>query len=309
MLSKGKWLAILVIALVAVLAVAGCGKKEFPAPQQGSSQQNSNQQSGGSGAITAAGSTALQPLVDEAAKQYMEKNPGVRIVVNGGGSGNGLSQVFQGAVQIGNSDIFAEEKDGIDASQLVDHKVAVVGMAAVVNPDVKVDNLTQQQLIDIFTGKITNWKDVGGPDQKINIVNRPKGSGTRATFKKYALNGAEEAQGIAMEQDASGTVRKTIAETPGAIGYLALSYIDSSVRPLKIDGVEPTAANIVDNKYKVWAYEHMYTKGQPTGEVKKFLDFIMSDEVQKNLVTKMGYIPVTDMKVERDAQGNVTPKK
>ncbi|APC07560.1 phosphate ABC transporter substrate-binding protein PstS family protein [Neomoorella thermoacetica] len=309
MLSKGKWLAILVIALVAVLAVAGCGKKEFPAPQQGSSQQSSNQQSGGSGAITAAGSTALQPLVDEAAKQYMEKNPGVRIVVNGGGSGNGLSQVFQGAVQIGNSDIFAEEKDGIDASQLVDHKVAVVGMAAVVNPDVKVDNLTQQQLIDIFTGKITNWKDVGGPDQKINIVNRPKGSGTRATFKKYALNGAEEAQGIAMEQDASGTVRKTIAETPGAIGYLALSYIDSSVRPLKIDGVEPTAANIVNNKYKVWAYEHMYTKGQPTGEVKKFLDFIMSDEVQKNLVTKMGYIPVTDMKVERDAQGNVTPKK
>nr|WP_071542445.1 phosphate ABC transporter substrate-binding protein PstS family protein [Moorella thermoacetica] len=308
-MSKGKWLAILVIALVAVLAVAGCGKKEFPAPQQGSSQQSSNQQSGGSGAITAAGSTALQPLVDEAAKQYMEKNPGVRIVVNGGGSGNGLSQVFQGAVQIGNSDIFAEEKDGIDASQLVDHKVAVVGMAAVVNPDVKVDNLTQQQLIDIFTGKITNWKDVGGPDQKINIVNRPKGSGTRATFKKYALNGAEEAQGIAMEQDASGTVRKTIAETPGAIGYLALSYIDSSVRPLKIDGVEPTAANIVNNKYKVWAYEHMYTKGQPTGEVKKFLDFIMSDEVQKNLVTKMGYIPVTDMKVERDAQGNVTPKK
>ncbi|OIQ56991.1 phosphate-binding protein PstS 1 precursor [Moorella thermoacetica] len=310
MLRKGNWLAILVVALVAVLAVAGCGKKEFPAPQQGSSQQSGNQQqSGGSGTITAAGSTALQPLVDEAAKQYMEKNPGVRIVVNGGGSGNGLSQVFQGAVQIGNSDIFAEEKDGIDASQLVDHKVAVVGMAAVVNPEVKVDNLTQQQLIDIFTGKITNWKDVGGPDQKINIVNRPKGSGTRATFKKYALNGAEEAQGIAMEQDASGTVRKTIAETPGAIGYLALSYIDSSVRPLKIDGVEPTAANIVDNKYKVWAYEHMYTKGQPTGEVKKFLDFIMSDDVQKNLVTKMGYIPVTDMKVERDAQGNVTPKK
>lgn len=309
MLSKGKWLAILAVALVAVLAVAGCGKKELPPPQQGSSQQSGNQQSGGSGTITAAGSTALQPLVDEAAKQYMEKNPGARIVVNGGGSGNGLSQVFQGAVQIGNSDIFAEEKDGIDASQLVDHKVAVVGMAAVVNPDVKVDNLTQQQLIDIFTGKITNWKDVGGPDQKINIVNRPKGSGTRATFKKYALNGAEEAQGIAMEQDASGTVRKTIAETPGAIGYLALSYIDSSVRPLKIDGVEPTAANIVDNKYKVWAYEHMYTKGQPTGEVKKFLDFIMSDEVQKNLVTQMGYIPVTDMKVERDAQGNVTPKK
>ncbi|MDN5326728.1 MAG: phosphate transport system substrate-binding protein [Moorella sp. (in: firmicutes)] len=310
MLRKGNWLAILVVALVAVLAVTGCGKKDFPAPQQGSSQQSGNQQqSGGSGTITAAGSTALQPLVDEAAKQYMEKNPGARIVVNGGGSGNGLSQVFQGAVQIGNSDIFAEEKDGIDASQLVDHKVAVVGMAVIVNPDVKVDNLTQQQLIDIFTGKITNWKDVGGPDQKINIVNRPKGSGTRATFKKYALNGAEEAQGIAMEQDASGTVRKTIAETPGAIGYLALSYIDSSVRPLKIDGVEPTAANIVDNKYKVWAYEHMYTKGQPTGEVKKFLDFIMSDDVQKNLVTKMGYIPVTDMKVERDAQGNVTPKK
>lgn len=310
MLRKGKWLAILVTALVAVLVVAGCGKKEFPAPQQGGSQQSGSQQQGStSGTITAAGSTALQPLVDEAAKQYMQKNQGVRIVVNGGGSGNGLSQVFQGAIQIGNSDIFAEEKGGIDASQLVDHKVCVVGMAAVVNPGVNVDNLTQQQLIDIFTGKITNWKDVGGPDQKINIINRPKGSGTRATFQKYALNGAEEAQGIAMEQDASGTVRKTIADTPGAIGYLALSYIDNSVHALKIDGVEPTVANIADNKYKVWAYEHMYTKGQPTGEIKNFLDYMMSSDVQQNLVTKLGYIPITAMKVERDANGNVTPKK
>jgi len=300
------------MALVAVFIVAGCGKKELPAPQQGGSQQSGSQQQGGaSGTITAAGSTALQPLVDEAAKQYMQKNQGVRIVVNGGGSGNGLSQVFQGAVQIGNSDIFAEEKDGIDASQLVDHKVCVVGMAAVVNPNVKVDNLTNQQLIDIFTGKITNWKDVGGPDQKINIVNRPKGSGTRATFKKYALNGAEEAQGIAMEQDASGTVRKTIADTPGAIGYLALSYVDSSVRAINIDGVEPTVANITDNKYRVWAYEHMYTKGEPTGEIKKFLDYMRTDDVQQKLVTDptLGYIPITAMKVDRDAKGNVTPKK
>ncbi|WP_411503178.1 phosphate ABC transporter substrate-binding protein [Brevibacillus centrosporus] len=299
--------------------LAGCGSNNAapaPAPaQQPAAEQpatpapdaNSGSTTTSPGEpVTAVGSTALQPLVEQTAKDYMAKNQGVQIQVQGGGSGTGLSQVASGAATIGNSDIFAEEKSGIPANELVDHKVAVVGMAAAVSPKVKVDNLTKQQLIDIFTGKITNWKEVGGDDMKITLVNRPKSSGTRATFNKFAMDGKEEAEGIT--EDSSGTVRKIIAETPGAIGYLALSYFNDTVKALKLDGVEANAENIATNKYPVWAYEHMYTKGEPTGNAKAFLEYILSDEVQKKTITDLGFLPITDMKVERAAEGKVTQK-
>jgi len=289
-----KALAISLLAVM-VVAAAGCGGNN------GGKKAEEGQKSQISGTITASGSTALQPLAEKAAQQFSQKNPNAKVIVQGGGSGTGLTQVAQGAVQIGNSDIFAEEKSGINASDLVDHKVCVVGFATIVNKKVTLDNLTHQQLIDIFTGKITNWKDVGGPDLKIVIVNRPASSGTRATFKKYALNGAEEATGIGLQSDASGTVLKTVAETDGAVSYLALSYINGSVKALKLDGVEPTVANITSGKYPIWSYEHMYTKGQPTGLTKAFLDYMASDEV-KPLITQLGYIPNSDMKVSRSAK-------
>lgn len=296
MTKKPKFMVITVLCLAALFMLAGCG----------GNNSADNKTQGLSGNITAVGSTAIQPLAEQAATQFMAKNPNVKIVVQGGGSGTGLTQVSQGAADIGNSDIFAEEKSGIDASQLVDHQVAVVGMAAVVNPAIKIDNLTSQQLVDIFTGKITNWSSVGGPDQKIVLVNRPKASGTRATFKKYALGGAEEAAGI--EEDSSGTVRKIIKETPGAIGYLALSYLDGSVKVVNINGVEPNKDNIVTGKYPVWAYMHCYTKGKPSGAVEAFLSYMMTDDVQKTIVPQLGYIPGTEMKIVRDAAGNVKSK-
>lgn len=249
----------------------------------------------------------MQPLVERVAEQFTSKYPKAQVVVQGGGSGTGLSQVSGGGADIGNSDVFAEEKEGIDASQLVDHKVCVVGMACVVNPGVTVDSLTKLQLIDIFTGKVSNWKDVGGPDQEIVVIHRPKGSGTRATFKKFALDGTEESD-KGMEQDSSGAVKKIVAETPGAISYLALSYVDETIKAIAIDGVAPTVENIAEAKYPVWAYQHMYTKGEPTGLERAFLDYMLSAEVQDTLVPEMGYIPITQMKVERDAQGNVKPK-
>jgi phosphate transport system substrate-binding protein len=302
LLKKSKAPAVAALCLAALLLLAaGCGSGKDSKGAAGNAQQLS-------GNITAVGSTALQPLVEEAAKQFMAKNPNVKLVVQGGGSGTGLTQVAQGAATIGNSDIFAEEKSGVDASQLADHQVCVVGMAPVINPAINVDNLTKQQLVDVFTGKITNWKSVGGPDQKVVVVNRPASSGTRATFKKYALGGAEEVSGIGIEQDSSGTVRKIISETPGAVGYLALSYLDNSVRTVSIDGAAPTRENITAGKYPVWAYEHMYTKGQPAGAVKAFLDFMMSDDVQKTLVPQMGYIPSAEMKVARDAKGEIKNK-
>jgi phosphate transport system substrate-binding protein len=281
------------LLLVMVVVAAGCGG--------GAKKADEGQKAQISGSITASGSTALQPLAEKAAQQFGQKNPSAKVIVQGGGSGTGLTQVAQGAVQIGNSDIFAEEKSGINAAELVDHKVCVVGFATIANKKVTLDNLTHQQLIDIFTGKVTNWKEVGGPDMKVTIVNRPASSGTRATFKKYALKGAEEATGIGLQSDASGTVLKTVAETDGAVSYLALSYVNDSVKALKLDGVQATVENITSGKYPIWSYEHMYTKGQPTGLTKSFLDYMASDEV-KPLIKQLGYIPNSDMKVSRTAK-------
>ena len=254
-------------------------------------------------AITSVGSTAIQPLAEKVAEIYMTDNPNYSITVQGGGSGTGLTQVSTGAVDIGNSDVYAEEKEGIDSSNLEDHLIAVVGIAPVVNKEAGVTDITKDQLKDIFTGKITNWKEVGGKDQKIELVNRAEGSGTRATFEKWALEGEKPAKG--QEQDSSGTVKKIVAETPGAISYLAFSYIDDSLQGLSIDGVEPKDENVADNSWTIWAYEHMYTQKDAKKEVLAFVDYMKSDDVQENVIKELGYISMADMKVERDMEGNI----
>ncbi|ETI67028.1 phosphate ABC transporter substrate-binding protein [Neobacillus vireti] len=275
---------------------SGTDKKDDTTPKTEEKQEIS-------GSLTVSGSSAMQPLVAAAAEEFMNENPKADIQVTAGGSGTGLSQVSEGSVQIGNSDVFAEEKIPDKASELVDHKVAVVGMTAAVNPKVGIKDIKKADLIKVFTGKITNWKELGGKDQKIVLVNRPDSSGTRAIFNKFALDGATPAEGIT--EDSSNTVKKIINETDGAIGYLAFSYFtDDSVTPLAIDGVEPTEENVQSGKFPVWAYQHSYTKGEADGLAKAFLEYLMSDEIQTTLLKEQGYLPVTKMKVERDAKGN-----
>lgn len=278
-----KFISVIMLIVLSVFSFYGCGR---------STSQNS---------VMIMGSTALQPLAEQAAKMFMYDFPNSNIQVQGGGSGNGLTAVSQGVVNIGNSDIFAEEKKGIDKNALEDHKVAVAGFAVICNPAAGVDNLTNAQLIDIFTGKVTNWKDVGGNDVPVVIISRPASSGTRIAFKKYGLSGQDETtKGKALTQDSSGAVLQGVSGTEGAVSYIGLSYIKNSkgIKILKLDGIEPNALNIANGKYPIWSYEHMYTNGPAKGTTKAYIEYVMGDKM-KPYIIKLGYIPVNDMKVKR----------
>lgn len=256
--------------------------------------------------INAVGSSAMQPLVEAASEQYSAKNVGKFINVQGGGSGTGLSQVQAGAVQIGNSDLFAEEKDGIDSDKLVDHQVAVVGLTPIVNKEVGISDISKEDLKKIFTGEVTNWKEVGGKNQKIVLLNRAAGSGSRHTFEQWVLDGENSKN--SQEQDSTGMVRQIVSTTPGAISYVAFSYVTDDVATLSIDGVKPTEENVMRNDWTIWSYEHMYTNGEATGLTKDFLEYVLSAEVQDDILPQLGYIPVSRMTVDRDVEGNVKPK-
>ena len=254
--------------------------------------------------ITAVGATALQPLVEAAGEQYTGEHLGTFINVQGGGTGTGLSQIQEGAVQVGNSDLFAAEQKGIRSQELIDHRVAVVGITPIVNKKVGIKNLSTQQLIQVFTGQVTNWRQVGGADLPIVLINRAQGSGTRATFEQFGLE--KHRSKTSQEQDSSGMVRSIVATTPGAISYVAFSYVDQTVQDLSLNHVAPTEDNVTTNRWKIWSYEHLYTKGQPTGLTKAFIAYVQSPAVQNTLVRQLGYLSPNQMMVERNATGQIT---
>ncbi len=297
-----------VAAAVAGLGLVGCGGSSAASYSDGAASDAKSV----SGTVNCSGATSFQKLVESAATKFEDKYPDVTVAITGGGSGQGLSDVKDGKAQIGRSDVFAEEKlDADAAAKLEDHTVCVVGMGPIVNAKVDVDNLTTDQLKGIFTGAITDWSQVGGTAGKIQVVERKAGSGTRATFENAVLKGEKAPDSFApvAEEDSSGTVVEKIQATEGAISYLAFSYFDETkFKALKVDGVDPTAENVCSGKFNIWAYEHMYTAKDADDATKAFIDFMMSDDVQGSLVEEEGFIPASDMKVQKDAKGNVTSK-
>jgi phosphate transport system substrate-binding protein len=288
--------------LVTVLAGAmvGCGSTS-----NGGAKSDSSSSSKASGSITLSGSTALLPLIEKASETYNKDNPNAQINVQGGGSGTGLTQVLDGSVNVGDSDIFAEEKLSADkAKELVDHKVVAEGFGMVVSKNLGIDNLTSAQLKDIFSGKVTNWKDVGGPDKPILIIHRPTNSGTRATFEKVVLGGDKslENDSLGVTQDANGSVLTAMKQNDGAISYIGLAYMNdqdaqATLKLVKLDGVEATKENISTGQYKFWSWGHMYTKGEATGLAKDFIDYC-TNKVDKSVLDNLGFVAGSDMKVK-----------
>lgn len=252
-----------------------------------------------SGKLTLAGSSALLPLMQAAAQQFQTKNPGAQITVTAGGSGAGRTQVCQGKIDIGDSDVPLSDKEQTDlnCADAVQTPVAIQAFAPVANKQGpgSATNLTKQQMIDIFTGKTTNWKDVGGSDQQIVLVNRAKGSGTRAQMAKFLFGGDDTkfATG-ASEEDNSQTVQTTVSQTPGAISYLGFAYLnDPSTIAFSVDGVKPNKADIQSGAWKIGGPGYAITKGQPSSLGQSFLAYVTSADFQNSdTFSKLGFVPV-----------------
>lgn len=293
------------LAAFAGLGLAGCGNA---APAEGSAAADAV--AGVTGEVTYDGASSFQALVEAAAEQFMNENPDCIISGSGNGSGAGLTAVAAGTVTIGNSDVFAETKlEAKDAANLVDHEVAVVGMGPVVSKNVAVDDLSLEQLRGIFSGTITNWSEVGGNDAEIVVLNRKAGSGTRATFEAAVFGTETTDFKAAAELDKSGDVQTQLASTDNAISYLDFSHFDDSkFSAIKVGGVEPVSENVYDNTFPIWATEHMYCAKDADEATLAFLEYMLSDDVQGKLVEEQGFIPVSEMKVTKDAEGVVSEK-
>jgi phosphate transport system substrate-binding protein len=258
------------------------------------------------GSITASGSTALAPLVKAVATSYQGKCSGATITVNLGGSKTGLSQVQSGAVDIGNSDVKA---DPATQSDLVDHQVAVVIFAMIVNKGVGVTNLTTDQIKGIYAGTTTNWNQVGGGNIPIVVVSRPASSGTRATFSKYVIGGPETVSGpSSLTTDSTGTVITNVAQNAGAVGYAATgpAMKEAGITLLSIDGNAPTADNTKSNTYKFWNIEHMYTKGPATGLAQAFIDYMTSPDAEA-IAQQQDFVAISQMSPDAITAHNAVP--
>ncbi len=255
------------------------------------------------GTIIVDGSSALQPLVAKGATEYQAANSGANITVNAGGSSKGVADVESGAVQIGDSDLFAQTVDATKYTDLVDHQVGVVIFAIVVNPDVaaKITNLTTAQIQQIFGGQITNWSALGGPNETITTVERPAGSGTRGTFSKYVMDGMPSNPAQTLAKDDSGALGTAVSTTPGAIGYIATSFIgtggslNGKITPLCIDGQKPSPTAAASNDYKFWNFEHMYTKGAATGLADSFIKYLLSSAFQTNDLPSLYFMSASQL--------------
>ncbi|WP_028401112.1 phosphate ABC transporter substrate-binding protein PstS family protein [Ectobacillus panaciterrae] len=292
MFRKGFKLMIAVFLLSSI--TAGCKASE---PQ---SNITVKQKEAISGTIIAAGSTALQPLAEKAAADFMKQHAHVSIAVQGGGSETGINQVASGSIQIGNSDVPVQKVlENQKSKGLVDNRVAALAFAVVVNSGVNIENLTTQQVQDIFSGRFTSWKDVGGSDAPIHVINRPVSSGTRTIFEKTLLRDQRANDSIGTIEETNMAIEQAVHSTPGAISYLAMPYLvgerKDALKIVKLDGAEPSMNHIITGKYPFWAYQYMVTKGEAKGAVKEYIDYIISKNFEQR-VEELGYIPMTKLK-------------
>lgn len=309
---KNKLIALLTMSALAVGTLAGCGNTaatdtaasaagtaaETPAEAVSTTTDeaadtaadSADKYADLSGSVSMSGSTSMEKLANAVAESFMEKYPNVTVTAEFTGSSAGIESVLAGSVDIGNSSRNLKEDE--KSAGAVENIVAIDGIAVVTDPANKVEDLTKDQLVSIYTGETKNWSEVGGDDQAIVVVGREAGSGTRGAFEE--LLDIADACVYANELDSTGAVMAKVASTPGAIGYVSLDVVDDSVKALKLDGVDATEENIKAGNYALSRPFVMATKGEISEqktEVQALFDYLSSDE-GKALIKSVGLITV-----------------
>jgi len=277
----------IIAAMVIAVMLGGCIGEKEPGDGTGIGDELS-------GSLTVTGSTTVLPIAQQTADAFMDKHPEVNIQVSGGGSSVGVQAVGSGTADIGMASRELRDKEKTEYPNLVKHVVARDGVAVILHKNNPVPSLAMEQIKKIYNGEITNCKEVGGGDMPIVVINRDSASGTRETFHTLVMD-KEDFVKTALEKNSNGAVKTTVAQTPGAIGYAGLGYVDSKIKAIKVNKegqlIDPTAKNVADGKYPISRDINMFTDGQPTGLEKAYLDFIKSSEGQ-TIVEKEGFVSI-----------------
>jgi len=247
--------------------------------------------------VIVSGSTSVQPYVEILAEEYMQQHSGLEIDVQGGGSSAGIKAVEAGIADIGMSSRALKE----DEQHLWSMEFAIDGLAMIVHPQNPVNNLTLNQIRDIYSGRITNWKQVGGSDAPIHLIAREEGSGTRSAFEDLVM-GKDRITPRSIVQSSNGAVRQLVSGDKNAIGFISLGIVDDTVKAIRLDGVEATAENILNGSYSLYRYFLFIAKEKPHGLAAQFIDYVLSPQGMEHLIRE-GLIPVTNGSASSTANG------
>ncbi|MGN1114127.1 MAG: phosphate ABC transporter substrate-binding protein [Oscillospiraceae bacterium] len=276
-----KVLSVIAAGIMAMSVFASCG---------GSNSSDSTSKDAGtlSGTVSTDGSTSMEKVIGYLSEAYMEENSGVKVTYNPTGSGSGIQAVSEGRCDIGLSSRDLKDEEKANLEQTV---IALDGIAMVVNPENKTEDLTIEQIGKIYTGEITNWKEVGGNDAPIVLIGREAASGTRDGFE--SITGTEDKCKYSQELTSTGDVIQTVSSNPNAIGYASLAAVNDTVKTLKVGGVEPSEKTIQDGDYEIQRDFNLVTKTDKelTGAAKDFFDFATSEKAD-DLITKAGAVPI-----------------
>lgn len=247
------------------------------------------------GNLVIKGSTTVLPIAQKVAEAYMKENPDIKITISGGGSGNGIKAIIDGTTDIADSSRFIKGKEVKLAVEKgiypVPFSVAYDCIVPVVHPSNSVKDLSLDQLKAIYLGKVKNWKEVGGPDRKIVVISRDTSSGTYEVWEKKVMK-KERVYPGALLQASNGAVAQAVAKNKNAIGYIGLGYMNDSVKATTVNGIEGSETTTLNGTFPISRPLYMFTNKWPTGDIAKFINYVLHPEKGQSLVKGAGYVPL-----------------